>query len=513
MKSWIVLAILLILPTSLFAQTKIEVLLSSDNRIYEQSLYGIQTVIETELKVTYLDILLAEQPDISQYFNEIERSGAPFIITIGPAATKMAKDNLKKTPIIFSMVNSPKFIGLDTDRTCGVSMDVPISEFFSTLHDIDPKAGQVYAYYSTAEGEYSASEGVYLDLKHKLIYKNKKIDDKKDLKPALEELKGKIDAFYMVNDPLYGKTEFDELSEFCKRNGIVLMTAFPALVKLGATFGISPDYSKIGILTGNMANRIFSKESSCESEGIALPDQYTFYLNEKYAQESGIKIPEPIVERAKLARLFDVGINLMNENKLNSARIIFDTILKRDPNNKPAFTYQQLIIEKITGARTKEYLANAEKYYKGNQFSQARAEYQKVLHLNPNNQIAKKGVQDSLLAQSEQERQQGNSLAREGKPFDAIKMYQTALQTLPTNGKATSDLAALRSAEIPNLKTYLKDGVDNYNKRNYDKSIEIFESILLVDPNHKEATEYLRLSNKKREAITILKEKLKKKDR
>lgn len=496
--------------SSTFGQGKIEVLLSSDNRIYEQSLYGIQTVIDAELKVTYLDILLAEQPDISQYFNDIDKSNAPLLITIGPAATKTAKEHVKRIPIIFSMVNSPKFMGLDARQTCGVSMDVPISEFFITLNDIDSSAGEVYAFYSTKEGEYSATEGVYLDLKHKLIYKSKKLDDKKELLSSLEEIKGKTDAFYMVNDPLYGKTEFDKLSEFCKENGIILMTTFPALVKLGATFGISPDYSKIGILTGNMANRIIKEGSNCEKEGIVLPDQYTFYLNEKYARESGVQVPEAIVERAKLARLFDVGINLMNENKLNSARIIFDTILKRDPNNKPAFNYQQLIIEKITGARTKEYLGKAKKYFKENQFAQARAEYQKVLRLNPNNEEAKKGVQESRLAQSEQERQKGNALAKQGKPFEAIEMYQQALQTLPSNSKATSDLASIRSIETPNIKTYLKEGVEHYNERDYGKSIEIFESILLINPNQKEAKEYLRLSKKKKEAITILKDKLKK---
>ena len=105
---------------SIYATQPIEVVLSSDNRIYEQGLYGIQSVFEGELKISYLDIITAEQPDVAAYFKAIDESGAPLFITIGPAATKIAKENLKKTPIIFSMVNSPKSLGIDGGSICGV---------------------------------------------------------------------------------------------------------------------------------------------------------------------------------------------------------------------------------------------------------------------------------------------------------------------------------------------------------------------------------------------------------
>lgn len=80
----------------------------------------------------------------------------------------------------------------------------------------------------------------------------------------------------MVNDPLYSNVEFEQLSEFAKKNNIILMTSFPALVKVGATFGISPDYSKIGVLTGQIANRINMKTSTCGEERVILPDQSSF---------------------------------------------------------------------------------------------------------------------------------------------------------------------------------------------------------------------------------------------
>ena len=509
MKDWKkIIFTVFFLTHSIYANKPIEVLLSSDNRIYEQGLYGIQSVFEGELKISYLDIITAEQPDIAGYFKAIDDSEAPLFITIGPAATKVAKENLKKTPIVFSMVNSPKSLGIDGGNLCGVSMDISIGEFFQALKDIKPNARTVSAFYTTNDGEYSAGEGEYTDLKYKLIYNRKKLADKKEFKLALEELKGKTDAFFMVNDPLYSNVEFEQLSEFAKKNNIILMTSFPALVKVGATFGISPDYSKIGVLTGQIANRINMKTSTCGEERVILPDQSSFFLNEKYAQDSGVAVPDAIVERAKLTKLFDVGLNLFNEGKLNSAKIVFEAILKRDPGNKSAFSFQQIILEKLSGAKTRELLNSAETHFKNKNYAQARTDYQKVLAINPSIAAAKEGIQASLLAQSEQERMQGTDLAKRGKPFEAIKMFMASLRTLPSNAQANSDLNTIRNFENSNMKAYVETGIGHYNERNYNSSIEIFENALLVAPSNKEALEYLRLSYKKRDAMIVLKKKL-----
>jgi tetratricopeptide (TPR) repeat protein len=162
----------------------------------------------------------------------------------------------------------------------------------------------------------------------------------------------------------------------------------------------------------------------------------------------------------------------------------------------------------MTGTRTRELLANASRFYESQQYAQARSEYQKVLSINPNNEIAKEGYKKSILAQSEQERARGNSFARSGKPFDAIRSYLNSLRTLSSNQRASADLAAIRRQESAKIPDYLKTGITEYNDRNYDRSIEIFENILLIDPNEKSAKEYLRLSYKKKEAIEILINKL-----
>ncbi|PJZ69808.1 hypothetical protein CH373_10730 [Leptospira perolatii] len=485
----------------------IEVLLSSDSSIYEQALFGIQTGLDAELKVKYLDILSDQENSLEVYFRNLESSSPPVYITVGLPATQVAAKYLHKTPLVFSMVQNPKNLEIETTNACGIGMDVSMEEFFRTLRDFSPDIKKVYSFYSSPSAEYGASEGSYFDLKYRLSYEKVKLPSFATLESELNRVKGEADAIMILNDPLLTQASFLSISEFAKKNKIILMTEFPALVKLGATFGISPDYSEIGVLTGKMANRILNKETLCRKEGIQIPDQFSFHLNEEFAEKSGIAVPSHLQERAKLSGLFNTGVNLLNAGKLKSAKIIFQNILQKDPKNQSALSYQQITVERQTGTQTKELLSKAKKYYEQKVFTLARAEYQKVLQINPSIQEARDGYQAALLGQSEQERLRGNGL-ESSNPFEAIRMYLASVRTLPTNTAAHASLQSLRARQSPMIGDYLKSAIDSYNQREYEEAIRQLENILLISPEHKEASEYLRLSVKKQEAIKILREKL-----
>ncbi len=482
----------------------IEVLVSSDTNIYATGLIGLQSVVGVPLRIRYLDSLIEEEPDLEGYFRRLEQNQAPLVITVGPGATRIALDHLEKTPVLFSMVHSPRSFNPAAGRICGVSMDISISEYFRTLKEIAPGARRVQAFYSARESEYTVGEGEYLDLRYGLHYARVRVERKDRFFSVLENQTGGVDAVYMIPDPLYDQERFEQLSAYCKKNKIVLMTGFASLVRAGATFGITPDYGRVGVLTGEMANRVLSGQSNCAKEGVGFVDQTAFYLNESFASESGVVVPETIKERARLTRLFNAGVNFMNTGKLKSARIVFDAILARDPDNRPASGYRRMVIERQTGAQTGALLAAARKYYAEENYPLAIRDFKRVMDINPNHDEAVRGYRQGLLAQSERDRQRGLALLRAGQPFDAIKQFQTALQGYPGNEQAARDLAAARTAQNALVPDFTRDGINLYNEREYGRAIVIFENILLVQPGHNKATEYLRLSKKKQAAIERL---------
>ncbi|MCB1139150.1 MAG: tetratricopeptide repeat protein [Leptospiraceae bacterium] len=498
------LAFTLLASPAVGEEVLVEVLLSSDSSIYEEGLAGFQSVVHGQTRVRYLEVLQAEQSDLSAYFNEIESSGAVVYVAFGRAATQLAAENLRSVNVVFSMLNSPKQLNLKQGNLCGVSMDIGPDRYFATLKEVQPSARHVYSFYSTDQGRAAATAGEYMDLQHGLLLESISVGPADSFENALERIKGRADAIYMVPDPLYDRENFQLLSDFSRKHGIVLMTGYPALVRLGATFGISPDYTNLGIATGEMVNRILSGQSNCSNELVQVPRQTAFTLNEEYAKSQGLEISQPIRERARLAGLMKLGVELFGEDKLNSAQKIFEAILKKDPENRGARSYRSLIVERLTGDETRRYMNRADSHMKSRQYLQARAEYARVLQLNPDFEPARKGLAEASRLQSEVETNQARALTNAGQPFAAIRSYISAVRIWPQNGRAHNELAQLRARESAKVPRYMQEGLNQYNRRNYQNAIQMFENVLLVNPGHKEATEYLRLSHQKYAAVQRL---------
>ena len=129
------LILILILNTSLFSEEdSIEILLSSNNSIYLTTLQSIQSTSKRKLNLNFINSMNESQ--MKDFFSALEKRKVPFLITLGPQASLLAKENLKITPILYSLLNSPRALGFNyKSNTCGVHMDVPIQDFFRALKD------------------------------------------------------------------------------------------------------------------------------------------------------------------------------------------------------------------------------------------------------------------------------------------------------------------------------------------------------------------------------------------
>ena len=396
---------------------KILALLSSDTDIYARNLNGIQSRLRSELKINYLDNLTDQEEEIAAYFARLEKSETALVLTIGPRATRVALRHLKKIPVLFSMVQTPRNLGPLLGQSCGVAMDIPMSEYFKALKEISPRAKRVAAFYSTEQGRFLAGEGEYNDLRHGLYFEKIKVNRKVDMEKILNDIGPGLDAVFLVPDPLYDRTRFGLLSNFCKKNGIILMTGYTSLMRAGATFAITPDYNQIGEMAGDMANRILSGQSACNDEGVLFSNKSIFYLNEAFASQSNIKIPRAVSERARLTRLLNAGILLYGKGKLKSSRIVFETVLKKYPENKIALSYKEKLQDMETGARTGKLMGEARAFIKAKNYAPAISAYRKVLELNPRHRAARIELARSRRLKSEEERARGNSLAKRGEIF------------------------------------------------------------------------------------------------
>ena len=480
--------------------------LSSDSSIYEEGLAGIRSTTGAALDIVYLNILEAEESDARPFLERADTQDYALVVAIGAEAGQQVYAHVKKTPVAFSMLSVPRALPAPVDNLCGVSMRIPMEEYFRVLKEISPKARRVHSFFSTHRGEYLTGEGEYVDLQYGLVFSHEKVADPGTFRERLAAIKGRVDAFYIAADPLYDRRRFEQLSQFARENSIVLFSGFRSLVFAGATFGIAPDYNRIGSLTGRMIERMVTGRSDCAREGIILADRsaYFFYLNPKFARESRVSLPDSIRERARNVRLLRAGIEFFNEGKFKSARAIFDHLLERDPSSSAVRYYKERVTAHLNGRAIGALLSDAGRNIAEGKLESARASYERVLAIQPGHLPAKEG----LARVSSLQQARAEDAYRGGRVFVALGLLEAAVRSEHGSERASSRLREIRALESHRAPVLIGNGRAMYTERNYVGAMQVFSDVLLLSPGNKTALEYLRLSRKKKAAMDRLREKI-----
>lgn len=494
----------LFLVNSLIASSDFIIVLPYRNYIYEQNLSGFQTTFQYRDKVK--EIFLDEVVNIPNILSinplEAQSSEKPYIIAFGTESVNYARKNWKDSTLIYSMVNSARVLGLEKGNICGYELNFPYKNYFKVVKEINPNAKRVHSLYSSSLGEYEARGGEYQDLENNLLMVHKKISLEDDFTKEISNFMKGADAFLLTDDPIFNDKNFKTISDYCKENKILLLTSHVPLIDAGASVGVVPDYNKIGELTGELANNIVSGEVSCSFGPFKSYYSDFLYVNEKYITESGFVLSEDFKFKVDTFKQVASGIELFNKKMYKSSKNTFERILKKDPGNEIANYYFKKILEKLTHSQVQSLLQEAESLASKKKYAQAKVICKKVSLINPDNQPAKDLYDKLQLAESEDLRNEAAALEKRGNPFLALKKYKDSLTAYPTNTKSRAGIENIKREEQKKFPEYTKRGIDYYNKRKYKEAIDIFENILLIDPNHQNSIEYLRLSKVKNEAIT-----------
>ncbi len=500
LKIFCLLLILITTPEIFSEEEPIEILLSSNNSIYLSTLQSIQSTSKKKLNLNFTTSM--NESELKDFFSSLEKKRVPLIITLGQQASLLAKENLTTVPILYSLINSPRAVGFNyKSNTCGIHIDVPIQDFFRALKDIKPEAKNIAAFYSNSTGELLVNEADYSDSLHGIIFQKIKIDTKNDFSEKLYPLKNKIDAFYIVPDAIYTQENFETLSKFAKENKIILMTQIPFIVNVGTTFSITPYYARVGTFIGELVNEVLSGKSECKNGYANAVKEFSLSLNKSYSEESGITLPANILKRAENSRLLIEGIHFYERGNLDVSNLVMQKILKEDPTNFTAFYYKNFINQRINGDKILEFFSRAKEYRNTKNYKKERDQYTQILNLQADNQNAKLGFKESLVLESESEREEGERLEANSQIFAAIQKYLNSVKTLDSSTKSKTNLTRLRQKELRNIPVYIQKGKGFYEARKYGESEEMFQNILLVEPENKNAKEYLRLSKEKKLAM------------
>lgn len=473
------------------------------NFIYEQNLTGFQSQFTGRDQTREIFLNETDQETMQKMISSESRSEKLTVIAFGPESLNFARQNFKNSRTVFSMVNSARNFDLETGNICGYENVFPYKNYFKVIKEIKPDSKKIKTIYSSAQGEYEARSGEYQDLEYALILQHKKVSPEDDFRrEVLEFMKG-ADAFIITNDPIFNDKNFRMISEFCRENGILLLTNHIPLVEAGASIGIVPDYTRLGELTAELANGLISGKTECRFGPFLSYSGDILYINETYLKKSGFELSEGFRNKAEIFRQISSGIELFNKQLYKSAQKTFENILKKGPNETASY-YLKRTVEKMTYDETSRLLTEAERLLKDRKYVQSRMICRKILSLNSSHIQARELFSRVTAEESEEIRKEAENSAKSGKPFIAIKRYKESLNIFPENRKARDGMEAVRRNELKRFPEYFRTGLEFYQKRKYKEAVDTFENTLLLDPAHQNSIEYLRLSKLKYDAITSI---------
>lgn len=267
---------------------------------------GASKVISNENPtIIYSNLLI--QPNDENYNNivdSIKKINPRLIFTIGSHATKLAQDNFKNIPIVFSSVKYPVLSGFVNSisspgkNITGASIDIPTKVQFEKFKQIIPNVKKIGVLYTENTASLiPQAQVIASQLGIELIALE--VNSEKELPIKLDSLSSMVEGIWSVADPVLFKpksTRYILINTLRKR--IPFMGFSRYVVESGALFALDFDYKAVGRQAGEIVNQVLAGNDPSTIK-VTAADVIWFHYNEKTAERINIKIPEELASVAK----------------------------------------------------------------------------------------------------------------------------------------------------------------------------------------------------------------------
>ncbi|MBV6493912.1 MAG: hypothetical protein LDLANPLL_01936 [Turneriella sp.] len=427
--------------------------LFSDNTNKIVIFYNPQINIHTIIKDGILSRLPNAQPvdsrEINNTLSDCDSQKLRAIITVGKSSTDTAISFCKKTPIIFTLVSAPKFLGYQNyTNVTGVSQDIPMDTYLENLQSLLAKGTKIGFAYQSDESNYLTSEIEFIESKYGITSIRRKVSSLKELGPVLENmvLERKIRAFWMVPDALFNMAAFQKLAKLCYKHKILLITSFRPLVRDdGAAFAIAPSYFSLGVQTAALVRNVMHSKQPSDF-AIELPEKTGIYVSEKIIHDFNLRLPDRLKFRQRISVLIEEGQNAYKEQKYATARALFLKALQLDRTNTEAQHYSRMVGAQVAYQQARQMLAS-------------------------------------------------------GNKANAVLLLMSAASFVP---EARDELVRTRNSLRHNLPSLVQAGENAYNNKKYKECIQQMTIVLAVDPEHRVAQAYIQKSKSRMKAIKAI---------
>jgi len=268
------------------------VVIVADSRVpqYREALGSAKEVLRSAVVV---------DPAAGDAADQLHKADPSVILVVGQKALQLAKTAAPSTPIVFCMVLGA---GAAPSRTVtGVKLEVAASAQLQQMKQVHPGAKRLGVIYDPKTSASFVEDAVKSAGAHGFTVVARPVTDPREVRGALADIAGSIDALWLVPDSRLLTAEmFNFLLAFTLERKIALFGFLDSFTAAGALASIAPDYVEIGRRAGKMAQDLADKPA--ESRLPAPPPQSSpgaLSVNLKTAKQLHLDVPPAALAKAR----------------------------------------------------------------------------------------------------------------------------------------------------------------------------------------------------------------------
>jgi len=284
---------------------KIAIIESRRLYLYENAISFIKQDLRKFNKNTKFFVYNLEKKSSDKIIGDIKRKKVDLILTLGTKATKLAKQRIKDTPVVFSFVLNPVASGIIVDlestgtNLTGVALDIPIEEQLSNFKLVVPYLRTVGVLYNPNETGIVIARARQIARRLGLNLRAIPIASPDEVPKKLKLLKG-IDGLWMGADSVVftpRNTEFILL--YTIKQKLPFMGISEQFVKAGALCGKSLDFKRLYEQTAEQIKKILAGQNPADIP-VQLPRKIKLAVNLKVAKMINLTIPQSTLRQAEV---------------------------------------------------------------------------------------------------------------------------------------------------------------------------------------------------------------------
>ncbi len=277
------------------------VLLSDTEPAYEQPLTHFRAKLENDIEVYNLEGDIEKAPEV---MNRILARKPALILALGAKAAYFAKaatGSHQEIPVIFAMVLNWQRYQLLEGQTniAGINSDISPGTQLLAFNLLFPEIKRVGVFYSNEHTAKTIEEATQAAKLIGLEIEAYPIERAKELKRGYRQLAGKVDAIWLLTDPvIYTLDNMHWMARQCLKDRLICIGQSNNIVRLGMLLSVSPNIPSIGNQAASIAENILSHNARPEDIAVQDPLGTRLILNADTAQKIGLELPESALNMA-----------------------------------------------------------------------------------------------------------------------------------------------------------------------------------------------------------------------